>query len=105
VTVTVCAALEAAGAVKVADVVVVFDKAPPPETLHETPALFLSLVTVAVSVTVSVPSTVAAEEVTATLMGLEELPPQPVIQIDTLAERQTKSETRASFFRDIVRPQ
>jgi hypothetical protein len=53
----------------VADVVVVFDNVPPPLTLHETPALFLSLVTVAVSVTASVPSTVAAEAVTATLTG------------------------------------
>jgi hypothetical protein len=88
----------------VADVVVVFDNVPPPLTLHETPALFLSLVTVAVRVTASVPSTVAAEAVTATLTGLEELPPQPVNQIDALAERQTARETRASFFRDIVRP-
>jgi len=76
VTVTVRAELEAAGAVYVAPVVVWFDSAPPPLTLHVTPALFLSFVTTAVSVTASVASTVAAEAVTATLGGVE-LPPQP----------------------------
>jgi hypothetical protein len=80
VTVTVCADAVAAGAVYVAEVVVVFDRVPPPLTLHDTPSgvplVLLSLLTVAVSVTVSVPSTVVTEAVTAT-EGDFELPPQP----------------------------
>jgi hypothetical protein len=80
VTVTVCAEAVAAGAVYVAEVFVVFDRVPPPLTLHETPSgvplVLLSLLTVAVSVTVSVPSTVVTEAVTAT-EGDFELPPQP----------------------------
>jgi hypothetical protein len=42
VTVTVSAVLEGAGAVYVAEVVVVFDSAPPPLTVQVTPAAFLS---------------------------------------------------------------
>jgi hypothetical protein len=64
----------------VAEVVVVFDRVPPPLTLHDTPSavplVLLSLLTVAISVTVSVPSTVVTEAVTAT-EGDFELPPQP----------------------------
>jgi hypothetical protein len=76
VTVTVVAELAAAGAVYVAEVVVVFERVPPPLTDHVTPAAFLSFVTVAVNVAVSVGSTVEAEDVTATLTGFE-LPPHP----------------------------
>jgi hypothetical protein len=76
VTVTVSAELEAAGAVYVAPVVVSFDSAPPPLTLHVTPPGVPSFVTVAVVVTASVASTVVAEAVTATLTE-PELPPQP----------------------------
>jgi hypothetical protein len=76
VTVTVSAELEAAGAVKVTPVAVVFDSVPPPLTVQETPLLFESLVTVAVSVTASVGSTVEADDVTDTPTGFE-LPPQP----------------------------
>ena len=54
----------------------VFDRLPPPLTVQVTPALFLSLVTVAVSVVESAPSTVIEDAVIATLIGLE-LPPQP----------------------------
>ena len=75
VIVIVCAEAVVAGAVKVAEVVVVFDSVPPPLTVHVTPALFLSLVTVAVSVAVSVPSTEDAEALTET--DGEELPPHP----------------------------
>ena len=103
VTVTDCAAFVAAGAVYVAEVAVVLDRVPPPETVHVTPFPLESLVRVAVSVTVSAPSTVLADADTATVMGLE-LPPQPVIQIEMLTKRQTTRETRASFFRDIMRP-
>jgi hypothetical protein len=60
----------------VAEEVVVFERVPPPVTAHVTPSAFMSLVTVAVSVTVSDPSTVVAVAVTATLGGLE-LPPHP----------------------------
>jgi hypothetical protein len=56
VMVTVCADEVAAGAVKVAEVVVVFDSAPPPLTVQVTPSgvpfVLESLVTVAVSVVV-----------------------------------------------------
>jgi hypothetical protein len=77
VIVIVCGALVAAGAVYVAEVVVVFDNVPPPlVTAQVTPALFWSLVTVPVRVTLSAPSTVEDEAVIAMLMDLE-LPPQP----------------------------
>jgi hypothetical protein len=84
VTVTVCADEVAAGAVKVAAVVEVFDRVPPPLTLHVTPALFESLVTVADSVIASVPSTVAADAamVTSTFPG----PEQPVIDAKSKAQ-------------------
>ena len=72
-----CEELVAAGAVNVAEVVVSFDRAPAPVMLHDTPAAFLSLATVAISVVVSAPSTVLAVAVTVTL-GEGELPPQPV---------------------------
>lgn len=49
---------------------------PPLLTVQLTPALFLSLLTVAVSVTESDPSKVEEEDVMEMLMGLE-LPPQP----------------------------
>jgi hypothetical protein len=80
----------------VAEVVVVPDSFPPPLTLHVTPSLFLSLVTVAVSVTVSVASTVDAEAVTATLGGLE-LPPQPDKQRTAIIATQE----RTDLFQDI----
>jgi hypothetical protein len=60
----------------VAEVVVVSERVPPPLTLHDTPSVPLSLVTVAVSLTVSVPSTVSIDAVTATEAGFE-LPPHP----------------------------
>ena len=53
-----------------------FDSVPPPLTVQVTPPLFLSLVTAAVSVTVSVGSTVDADDVMAMLTGAL-LPPQP----------------------------
>jgi hypothetical protein len=76
VTVAVCAELVAAGAVKVAPVVDVLESVPPPLTVQVTPALFRSLVTVADSVVESVPSTVVADAVTATLTFA--CPPQPI---------------------------
>jgi hypothetical protein len=82
VTVTVCAELVAAGSVIVAEVVVVFDRVPA-LVLQLTPAAFLSFVTVAVRVVVSVPSTVVAAAVTVTLgvggVAGDELPPQPAV--------------------------
>jgi hypothetical protein len=99
VTVTVCAVLVAAGAVYVAEVVVVFDRAPPPLTLHDTPSVPLSLATVADSVTVSVPSTVVTEAVTATV-GAFELPPQP-----DRVKVATKAITNAKNDRLVLRPE
>jgi hypothetical protein len=100
VTVTVCGELVAAGAVKVAEVVVVLERAPPPLTVHVTPSgvlpVFLSLVTVAVSVTVSVASTVVAEATTATLGGLE-LPPHP----NRLKAATIATPERTSLFKNI----
>ena len=61
--------------------VVIPESAPPPETVQVTPALFWSLVTVAVSVTVSVASTMMALAVMATL-GVE-LPPHPAMAKET----------------------
>ena len=56
---------------------VVFESVPPPlVTVQLTPAAFLSLLTVAVKVTVSAPSTVIDEAVIAMLIGFEP-PPQP----------------------------
>jgi hypothetical protein len=61
-----------------------------------TPALFWSLLTVALSVVVSPPSTVLATAVTETPTD-GALPPHPAIQIDAPTPRQT----RATFFQDI----
>jgi hypothetical protein len=74
VTVIVCAELVATGAVKVAPVAVWCDNVPP-LTLHVTPSLFVSFVTVAVRVSVSAASTVVADAVTETVAAA--LPPQP----------------------------
>jgi hypothetical protein len=60
----------------VAALVVWPDRVPPPVIVHETPAAFLSFVTEAVKLTVSVASTVVADALTDTLGGVE-LPPQP----------------------------
>src|SRR5450631_1292905 len=98
VTVTVTAVLEAAGAVKVAPLVVVFERVPPPLTLHETPAAFLSFVTVALSVIAFVASTVVADAVTATLTVAGALvPPQPDRRKAAINEKQTRIE----LFRNI----
>jgi hypothetical protein len=70
-----CGELVAAGAVNVADVVVVFDRVPA-EAVQATPAVLRSFVTVAVRVVVSVPSTVVAAAVTVTGPSEAE-PPQP----------------------------
>jgi hypothetical protein len=56
-------------------VVVWLDRVPPPLTPHVTPPLFLSFVTVAVSVIEFVPSTVVAEAFIET--DGEEVPPHP----------------------------
>jgi hypothetical protein len=88
VIVTDCAELVAAGAVKVAPEVEVLVKEVEgaPLTLQVTPSgvlpVVLSLVTVALSVNVSVPSTVDTDAVTVTPTGLE-LPPQPARSDDT----------------------
>jgi hypothetical protein len=103
VTVIVCAEEVAVGAVKVAEVVVVFVRSLllllPPLTVHVTPSavplVLLSCVTVAVRVTASPPSTVDGEAVTATL-GLE-LPPQAVSH--TAADRTTHK--RPNLFKNI----
>lgn len=83
VIVTVCEELVAAGAVNVAEVVVSLDKVPA-LALQVTPAEFLSWLTVAVRVVVSVPSTVLAAAVTATLGELEP-PVQPVMKPSVVA--------------------
>jgi hypothetical protein len=98
VTVTVCAALVAAGVVKVAEVVVVFERVPPPLTVQVTPSELLSLVTTAVSVTVSAPSTVVTDAVTATL-GVA-WPPQP----DTPRATTQEIPMRTRDFRNIEHP-
>ena len=73
VMVTVTGDVEAGGAVKVAEEVVVFESAPPPLTLQVTPSEFLSLVMLAVKVMESAPSTEATDAVTVTLTGAEPL--------------------------------
>jgi len=65
----------------VAEVVVLLERAPAPLRFQVTPALFLSLVTAAVRVMESAPSTVVDDAVIATLKGLE-LPPHPKRYID-----------------------
>ena len=76
VTVTVCTDAVAAGAVYTAELIVVFDSAPPPLTDHATPAAFLSCATDAVRFTEFVPSTVLEDAVADTPIGAED-PPQP----------------------------
>jgi hypothetical protein len=78
-------------------VVVVLESAPPPLTVQVTPALFWSLLTVAVNVVVSPPSTVPAAAVTETPTA-GELPPHPAIQIDA----STATQTTAHFFQNII---
>jgi hypothetical protein len=75
----------------VAEVEVVFENVPPPLTLHFTPSPFRSLVTVAVSVTESAPSTVAADAVnfTPTVLGL---PPQPASPNKTKNDAKTATD-------------
>jgi hypothetical protein len=97
VTVTESAEAEGAGAVKVAAVVVVLESVPPPLTVQVTPALFWSLLTVALSVVVSPPSTVLAAAVTETFTA-GALPPHPAIQIDATTPRHTT----AHFFQNII---
>jgi hypothetical protein len=89
VTVTDWEELVAAGSVIVAEVVVVLDRVPA-LVLQVTPAEFWSLVTVAVKVVVSLPSTVLAAAATVRLTGLE-LPPQPVSALRRMNEN--KAET------------
>ena len=77
-----------------AAVVVVLESVPPPLTVQFTPALFLSLATVAVKLAVSVASTVVSVAVTLT-EGFALLPPQPTNRKITTTDK-THSET--SFF-------
>jgi hypothetical protein len=66
------------------------------------PLVFLSFVTAAVSVTVSVGSTVIAEAVTATLGDLEE-PPQPEMQNRPVNDK-TATAKRTNRFENIKYP-
>lgn len=97
--VAVWAALVAAGAVYVAALVVWPDNVPAPLIVHFTPAEFLSLATVAVSVAESVPSTAVADAVTVTATGAE-LPPQPDTPSETPnAPNPARSVTRLHILR------
>lgn len=111
VIVAVCEEVVAAGAVYVAEVDVVFDKVPTPLKVQLTPRAWLSFVTTAVSVAVLAPSTVAAEEATATLSAVEppELPellepPEPPPQPDRPNAAIRGSPTRTRPFRNIRNP-
>jgi len=77
VRVTDCAALVAAGAVYVGTRAVKLVSEPIEGAVQVTPALLLSLATVAVTVTVPPPLIVVADEVTETLMVLD--PPPPLL--------------------------
>jgi hypothetical protein len=99
VMVIVCCELVAAGAVKVAEDVVVFDSVPPPLTLQFTPAAFLSFVTVTLTVVVFAPSTVGEAAVTEMLSGAELPPMQPPRHKDTSRPMHAKMQ----FFLDILR--
>lgn len=67
---------------------------PPPLTVQVTPALFLSLVTIAFSVVVSPGSTVEEVTVIATLIG-GELPPQLMRRLARLRETRAIEQTPA----------
>jgi hypothetical protein len=86
VIVDVCDELVAAGAVYVTEAVDWPDRAPGPLNVQATPSEFLSLVTVALKVTVSVPSTVEAAALIATLIGFD-FPPHPFTQISARTAR------------------
>jgi hypothetical protein len=78
------------------------DSVPPPLTLQETPAAFLSFKTVAANVTESVASTVLADAVTETLTGVElPLPPPPPPQPDRHNAETSAIVNKNSFFPDI----
>jgi hypothetical protein len=89
----------------VAAVVVVFERVPPPLTVHVTPAAFLSFATAAVSETASVASTVVgdavtatlADDVTATLAELMLPPPHP----DRSSPAMSNEQVSPKIFRDI----
>ena len=82
-----------------AEVVVVFDKVPPPLTVQVTPAAFLSCVTTAVSVVAFVASTVVLAAVTATLWTAC-VPTHP----DKHKPITNKRQAKAKPFRDIQVP-
>jgi hypothetical protein len=90
VMVIVCAEVVAVGAVKVAEVVVSLESVPA-LTLQVTPALFLSLATVAMSVIAFVPSTEDAEAFIVTTG--EELPPHPA-RNDAIAKMTARKDNR-----------
>ena len=74
--------------------------APPPLTVHVTPAAFLSLVTLAVRVTESLPSTVEFDADAVTLMGLLLLLELPPLHAD-MANAATKThKTDRDLFAD-----
>lgn len=75
------------------------DRVPPPLTDHVTPADLRSFLIEAVSVTLSLPSTVVADAVTPMLIGAE-LPPQP----DKL-KMATKVTTRRLTSELVLRPE
>jgi hypothetical protein len=84
----------------------VLESVPPPLTVQDTPALFRSFI-VAVSVVESLPSTVPADAVTATLLA-GKLTPQPEGPKDTSIVMTTKYESapiqrpeRTGIFRNI----
>jgi hypothetical protein len=81
-------------------VVVVVVRLPPPLCVHVTPSLFLSLATVAVSVSVFAGSTVAVVDDKATLTGLELLPPQPA----RLTAKRTATPESTKRFKNIIAP-
>jgi hypothetical protein len=88
----------------VALLVVVPESVPPPLTVQVTPALFWSLLTVALSVVVSPPSTVLAAAVTETPTAGEP-PPHPAIHRDAARPRQAREarsgRTTATIFQNI----
>lgn len=97
VTVMVWDEAVAAGAVYVVEVVVDPPSVPPPLTVHVTPAEFLSLVTLAVTVTESVPSTVLDDAEAETLIGFELLEPE-LPQLDSpIAATKTHNNERNLF--------
>ena len=108
VTVMDCAVVVAAGAVNVAEMIVVFESVPPPVTAQVTPAALRSLLTLAVRLIEFVPSTVKVDALTETLTAESPAPPLPLVPPHPMAANRHNdtpaAQSRASLLPNMKSP-